>query len=67
MKTAAKLKLIEPSTDQLLRQLFDCEDDLLTQLHRCRLTQKEVRLRYAKERGLLVLPGFEMLRKAVRK
>lgn len=66
-RPAAKLHLVQPSSEQMLRDLFDCEDDLLDQLHRCRRTQKEVRQRYAKERGLLILPGLEALRKAVGK
>ena len=65
MKTATKLKLVEPSTDQLLRQLFECEDDLLTQLHRVTQAQKQARACYARERGLLVLPSFETLRKVL--
>lgn len=62
-----QLRLVEPSSEQMLRDLFECEDDLLTQLHRVTLAQKAARKRYADERGLLILPGFETLRKAVGK
>lgn len=63
--TPRKLALVEPSAEQMLREAFHLEDDLLNQLQRCRLTQKIIRQQYAKERGLLILPGFETLRKAV--
>lgn len=62
---ARALRLVEPSSEQMLRDLFDCEDDLLTQLHRVSLAQKAARKRYADERGLLSLPRFETLRKVV--
>lgn len=62
-----KLKLVEPSSEQMLRDAFDLEDDLLSQLHRCRQTQKLIRQRYAKERGLLILPSLETLRKVLGK
>lgn len=65
--TPRRLSLVEPSSEQMLRDLFKCEDDLLSQLHRVTLAQKAARKRYADERGLLILPGFETLRKAVGK
>lgn len=65
MKPNLKLVTGEPSSEQLLRDLFECEDDLLSQIHRCKQAQKAARKRYADERGLLILPGFETLRKAV--
>lgn len=65
MKTATKLKLVEPSSEKVLRDLFRQEDDLIDQLARCVSAQKEVRQRYAKERGLLILPGLETLRKVL--
>lgn len=62
-----RLALVEPSSEQMLRDLFDCEDDLIDQLARIRRTQKDVRQRYAAERGLLILPGLETIRKALGK
>lgn len=62
-----QLKLIEPSSEQLLRDAFDLEDDLIDQLARVNLTQKELRKRYADEHGLLIRPSLEKLRKTVGK
>lgn len=62
-----QLRLVEPSSEQLLRQLFECEDQLLDSLHKCRLTQKAARLRYAAEHGLKMLPSLETIRKVVGK
>lgn len=59
------LHLVEPSSEHLLREAFDLEDDLLNQLHRVTQTQKELRKRYARERGLLILPSLETLRKVL--
>lgn len=65
MKPQAKLTLVERSTEQLLRDAFDLEDDLIDQLARVRRTQKDVRVRYAREHGLLLLPSLEKLRKVL--
>lgn len=62
-----RLALVEPSSEQMLRDAFDLEDDLIDQLHRVSLTQKELRKRYATERGLLILPSLETIRKAIGK
>lgn len=64
---ARRLTLVEPSPEQLLRQLFECEDQLLDSLHKCRVTQKAARLRYAAENGLKMLPSLETIRKVVGK
>lgn len=65
MKPQVRLKLIEPSTEQLLREAFALEDDLIDQLHRVSQTQKELRKRYAAEHGLLMRPSLETIRKAL--
>lgn len=67
MKPELRLKLVEPSSEQMLRDAFDLEDDLIDQLHRVQQTQKEIRKRYAKENGLRVFPGLETLRKTLGK
>lgn len=65
MKPQARLVLVEPSSEQLLRDAFDLEDDLIDQLARVRRTQKDVRVRYAREHGWLMLPSLEKLRKVL--
>lgn len=62
-----RLALVEPSYEQMLRDAFDLEDDLIDQLARVRRTQKDVRVRYAGERGLLMLPSLEELREVLGK
>lgn len=55
----------DESADERLRTLFAREDALLAELARVREAQREARNDYASERGLLMRPSVEALRKVV--
>lgn len=64
MKPALHIVPVEPADDRL-RALFVREDDLLAELARVREAQRLARNDYASERGLLMRPSVESLRKVV--
>jgi hypothetical protein len=65
MTPATKLRAVTPSPEQQLRTLFTREDELLAELARVREEQRAARNDYASERGLLMRPSLEALRKVV--
>lgn len=60
-----RLVTVEPSPEAMLRVLFDREDALLAELAAVRAEQRVARNDYAAERGLLMRPGLDQLRKVL--
>lgn len=54
------------STESILRRLFDAEDAKRAELAEIMAQQRMARIDYADERGLLIRPSLEVIRKAVR-
>lgn len=65
MNNAVRLKAVPESPEHRLRSLFTREDELLAELARVRVEQREARNTYASEHGLLIRPGLDALRKVL--
>jgi hypothetical protein len=62
---ADMVAVVPKSTEQRLRSLFARENELLAELAQVREEQRVARNDYASERGLLMRPSLEALRKVV--
>lgn len=65
MTAHPKLAIVAESAEHRLRRYFAREDELLAELAEVRARQREARNIYASERGLLMRPSVEALRKVV--
>ena len=63
--TGERLRMVEPSPEAVLRELFGDEDKLLAELKTVRARQKIARNNYAAAHGLLLRPGLTQLRKVL--
>ena len=54
-----------PSTDDTLRDLFAAEDEAVAELARIKAQQRALRVPYARERDLMMLPSLAIIRKVL--